>query len=94
MIAAMTVTTISCWIYKGGKNEDAYVFLSKEDGFDCLPAQLRGALGNLQFVLQLELHEKQPLARANAPDVMKALQTSGYYLQMPPIEAPRPINLQ
>jgi len=35
-------------------------------------------------VMELELHEQRPLARAEVQAVMKQLGEEGYYLQMPP----------
>lgn len=83
-----------CWIYKGGKNQDTYVFLAELDGFDSLPDALRQALGPLTFVMELQLHPQRKLARCDATEVLNGLESRGFYLQMPPMDAPRPIRLQ
>lgn len=49
-----------------------------------LPAGLLNLTGRLHKVMQLEITDKSKLARANAADVIAALNEQGFYLQMPP----------
>lgn len=49
-----------------------------------LPSGLMNLTGKLTRVMQIELLPDRKLARANVADVIEALQTKGFYLQMPP----------
>ncbi|MCH9670684.1 MAG: YcgL domain-containing protein [Gammaproteobacteria bacterium] len=77
---------MDCWIYKGTKRAETYVFLAKEDHFDIIPTPLRDAMGTLERVMHVDLAARKSLARASIEDVKEALNTQGFYLQMPPAE--------
>ena len=72
------------WVYKSSKQEQTYLYVGAEDCFDDVPEGLITLLGDLQFVLVVELHEDRRLAQVDAKDVMERLQENGYFLQMPP----------
>lgn len=81
-------STMQCWIYKGNKRPDTYLYLSERDAFHQAPAELIAIMGPLEFVMELDLAPTRKLAGASVGEVMKALTEQGYYLQMPPREAP------
>ncbi len=74
----------ACWIYKSSRKEEMYLYLSEEEGFDEVPDELRKTFGEPVFVMELELSEQRPLARADTVAVMRSLKDEGFYLQMPP----------
>ena len=74
------------WIYKGSRRAESYVFLGKQDNFDCLPTPLRDVMGPLEFVMELKLHEKRHLARADAEVVITSIEERGFYIQLPPVD--------
>lgn len=80
--------TQSCWIYKSLLKDEMYLYLAREEDFDCVPELLMRRFGKPVPVMQLELHEQRSLARAEVQAVMKQLSEEGYYLQMPPKLAP------
>jgi len=80
--------TQSCWIYKSPLKDEMYLYLAREEDFDCVPELLMRRFGRPVPVMQLELHEQRSLARAEVRAVMAQLQEEGYYLQMPPKLAP------
>lgn len=80
--------TQSCWIYKSPLKDEMYLYLAREEDFDCVPELLMRRFGKPVPVMQLELHEQRSLARAEVQAVMKQLSEEGYYLQMPPKLAP------
>ena len=71
-----------------------YLYLAKEDGFDAAPKALIEKMGELEFVMELELHPRRKLARADVSAVMEALDRNGYYLQLPPVKIPGGRRLQ
>ncbi len=75
---------LPCWIYKSSLKDEMYLYLAREDDFDCVPELLMRRFGRPIPVMELELHEQRSLARAEVQAVMKQLGEEGYYLQMPP----------
>ena len=43
-------------------------------------------LGNLSFVMELELYPEKYLAQADAAEVIEKLNKQGFYLQLPPAD--------
>jgi len=80
---------MTVWIYKGSRRAETYIYVPEEDNFDAVPDALLEAMGRLQLVMELELHQARKLARADAAEVMRSVAKRGYYLQMPPIDHPR-----
>jgi uncharacterized protein YcgL (UPF0745 family) len=77
---------LTVWIYKGSRRAETYLYVPEESDFERVPAELLEAMGALELVMELELHEERQLARVNAIDVMKSVSKVGYFLQMPPVE--------
>jgi uncharacterized protein len=72
------------YVYKSLKKADTYLYLAARDDFARLPEPLRGQLGGLQFVLDVDLAPGRRLAREN-PDVVRGnLAARGFHLQFPP----------
>ena len=73
-----------CWIYSSPRKDEMYLYLSEENNFAAVPAELLDRFGAPRFVMELELHPGKRLAREDAEQVLKNLRTSGFHLQMPP----------
>lgn len=71
-------------IYKSLRKPDAYLYLRDKDAFGIVPDSIRAPLGELAFVMSLELAPGRKLARADAAVVRSNLVERGYYLQVPP----------
>ena len=80
------------YVYKSLKKADTYVYLAGRDAFTRLPEQIRERLGQLQFVLEVELTPERRLARANAVEVREHLATHGFHIQFPPELAADPMT--
>jgi len=93
-MSGATGSTLRCWIYRGGRNGDAYLFVAERGVFDPVPRALLESLGKLELAMELELDASRRLARANAREVIAALHAQGYYLQLPPVDTPASIPLQ
>lgn len=83
-----------CWIYKDRRRGETYLYLAEKDGFDAAPQGLLDALGELEFVMELDLHPQRKLARARTEEVIRALTTEGYYIQLPPVDTAGRRSLQ
>ncbi len=73
-----------CAIYRSTKKADTYLYIEKQDDFSRLPDTLRQLLGELEFVMTLELGPERRLAQAEVAQVRTQLRLQGYYLQLPP----------
>ena len=83
-----------CWIYKGQRRNETYLYLGTENATDSVPDELLQAMGPLQLVMELDLSRQSVLARANPRHVIREIHERGYYLQLPPVDRPRPERLQ
>ncbi|MCP5155393.1 MAG: YcgL domain-containing protein [Ectothiorhodospiraceae bacterium] len=77
---------VPTWIYRGHRKDETYLFVAREDDFSSVPGALLDALGTLTLVMTLDLHPERRLARAQATEVIEALRSRGFYLQLPPNE--------
>jgi len=77
-----------CYIYRSKKQLEMYLFLAEEDDFECVPEEVRKALGALEKSMEIELTEDSKLARSKPAEVIANLKERGFHIQMPP---PNPI---
>ena len=70
-------------IYKGKKKQDSYLYIENEDDFSRVPDELKGVLGELSYVMTIELSMEKKLAQVDAAQVILQLQENGFYLQIP-----------
>ena len=71
--------SLSCWIYRSSKKDEMYLYLAREDDFECMPELLMRRFGASTLVMTLELHDQRSLARAEVREVMQQLGETGYY---------------
>ena len=71
-------------VLKSQKSSDTYLFLDKSKCFSELPEGLQHSFGLYETVLEMELSPSTKLARAKAKDVLVAIESKGFYLQLPP----------
>ena len=77
---------MQCFIYKGNRKQDTYLYITSEDDFTCVPGPLRDLLGTLEKVMDIDLDKTKKLANADIDTVQLQLKERGFYLQMPPSE--------
>lgn len=75
---------MQCVVYKGPKKPDSYLFVERKDDFSRIPEALLAMFGQLEYVMTLDLHQRQGLARVSTDEVRRKLEEQGYYLQLPP----------
>ncbi|MBE2894188.1 YcgL domain-containing protein [Spirabiliibacterium falconis] len=83
---------MQCAIYKSTKKEGMYLYLCQKDDFSAVPELLLAQFGRAQFVMMLDLSQRNKLARADIEQVKQQLQTEGFYLQMPPKDPWAPVT--
>ena len=74
---------IICSVYASTRREGMYIYMRKSDSFDSLPAPLKLLFGKPRPAMMLMLDGKKQLVRANVDDVIRQIETEGFYLQMP-----------
>ncbi|WP_455212402.1 YcgL domain-containing protein [Kaarinaea lacus] len=73
-----------CFVYKSLKKSDTYLFLKNKDDFANVPNALQDMLGKLEFVMEVDLAEREKLARVDSEQLGLHLEQQGFYLQLPP----------
>lgn len=71
-------------VYRSPRVENMYLYVDREEGMERVPATLLEKFGEPQEALQLVLTAQRRLARADAQDVLDAIEMAGFYLQLPP----------
>ena len=77
-----------CTVYRSSRRQGTYLYLAENTEFDSLPGDLRAAFGSPVKIMDLELSETRPLARADVVKVIEDLESQGFYLQLPPTADP------
>ena len=76
-------------VYKSVKVADMYLFVDQDEDLKRVPQTLLTRFGKPVEALRLELTAQRRLSRSEAPAVLEAIASRGFYLQMPPaIDAP------
>lgn len=82
---------MKCTVYKSLRQFDYYLYVSSEADLSVLPEGLLSLLGDLNKVIELELHSQRKLAQADVVEVMRQIKETGYFLQMPPGSGSAPL---
>jgi uncharacterized protein YcgL (UPF0745 family) len=77
---------VHCYVYKSSSKAQTYVYLRERDATRVLPTELALALGELVFVMELELTPLRRLARLDVETLQNALSERGFHIQLPPGE--------
>jgi len=75
---------MQAYVYKSLRKADTYVFLAARDDFERVPGPVRAQLGELAFVLELDLTPERRLALSDADVVRANLSGRGFHIQFPP----------
>jgi hypothetical protein len=70
-------------VYRSKRKEGMYLYIEKSAGVENLPAALLKQFGTPEHAMVLVLTPEKKLANADIRKVIKAVQTEGFYLQMP-----------
>ena len=75
---------MNCFVYRSQKKTGMYLYLTEKDDFTEVPDALMKLLGELTFSFEFDLSEDRKLVREESKEVIRIMQQSGYFLQMPP----------
>lgn len=73
-----------CEVFRSPRREGMYLYVDRQEGLARVPETLLKAFGKPEKALLLKLDRERKLARADAAEVLRAIEIDGYYLQMPP----------
>jgi uncharacterized protein YcgL (UPF0745 family) len=82
---------MQCSVYKSLRQFDYFLFVRAADEFARVPEGLMRLLGEMHKVMDLDLHPQRSLAQADVREVMRQIETQGYFLQMPPRAGSAPL---
>lgn len=74
---------MQCFVYRSLKKKGLYVYLPELDEFSKIPDSVKKSIGDLEFALEIELHEDRKLAKENASKVINNIKSNGFHIQMP-----------
>ncbi len=77
-------TERDCAIYRCSCKDGMYLYVDQKDGLNNLPETLIKRIGQPELAMTLVISRETRLANANAEIILAALDTQGFYLQMPP----------
>jgi uncharacterized protein YcgL (UPF0745 family) len=77
---------MQCFVYASLRKVDSYLWLAQRDAFDLLPESLALLLGELRFVMEVQLDEQRKLPVEDTAQVLEHLHQQGWHLQLPPQE--------
>jgi uncharacterized protein YcgL (UPF0745 family) len=77
---------MQCFVYASLRKNDSYLWLAQRDAFGVLPESLVLLLGELRFVMEVQLEEQRRLPIEDTEQVLEHLRTQGWHLQLPPQE--------
>ena len=72
-----------CSVYKSNKKIDYYLFVDQAEKFERVPETLLNMLGNLEFVMDVDLDKREKLSQVDPKEVKQLIGDQGYFLQMP-----------
>jgi uncharacterized protein YcgL (UPF0745 family) len=75
-----------CFVYASQRKPDTYLWLGRRDDFECIPESLSLLLGDLRYVLEVELTGERKLPHEDAAQVLQHIEEQGWHLQLPPNE--------
>ena len=77
---------MECHVYASLRKPDSYLWLARRDNFEVVPESLLLLLGELRFVMDVQLDATRKLPVEDITQVLDHLHTQGWHLQLPPQE--------
>ena len=75
---------MQCFIYKSLKKDFLYLYVAQKDDFSKVPEALFKHLGEMDFVMDIELSPERKLAKEDAGNIIECLKNQGFFVQLPP----------
>ncbi len=76
-----------CEVFRSSRKQEMYLYVDRARGLEDVPEVLMKQFGEPESVMTLVLSPGRKLARVDVRDVMEAIESQGFFLQMPPTAA-------
>ena len=73
-------------VFRSTRRDGMYLIVDRARGLADVPEGLLAQFGRAEPSLVFRLDAERPMARAEAPAVLEAIERQGFFLQMPPVE--------
>ena len=77
---------MKCEVYRSNRKAGTYLFVANTEDLGNLPDGLTARLEPLEWVMAIDLAERETLAAARPATVVDSIESRGFFLQLPPGE--------
>ena len=77
---------MKCEVYRSNRKAGTYLFVADAEDLGNLPDDLKARLEPLEWVLAIDLAERETLATTRPATVIDSIESRGFFLQLPPGE--------
>ncbi len=76
-----------CEVFRSSRKQEMYLYVDRARGLEDVPEVLMQQFGEPESVMTLVLTPDRRLARVDVREVLEAIESQGFFLQMPPTAA-------
>ena len=77
---------MKCEVYRSNRKAGTYLFVADAEDLGNLPDDLKARLEPLEWVMAIDLAERETLAATRPATVIDSIESRGFFLQLPPGE--------
>ena len=77
---------MKCAVYRSNRKAGTYLFVTDAEDLGNLPDDLKARLEPLEWVMAIDLAERETLAATRPATVIDSIESRGFFLQLPPGE--------
>ncbi len=75
---------MKCEVYRSNRKAGTYLFVADAEDLGNLPDDLKARLEPLEWVMAIDLAERDTLAATRPATVIDSIESRGFFLQLPP----------
>ena len=77
---------MKCEVFRSNRKAGTYLFVADAEDLGNLPEDLKTQLEPLEWVMAIDLAERETLAATRPATVIDSIESRGFFLQLPPGE--------
>ena len=77
---------MKCEVYRSNRKAGTYLFVADAEDLGNLPDDLKARLEPLEWVMAIDLAERETLVATRPATVIDSIESRGFFLQLPPGE--------
>ena len=74
---------MKCEVYRSNRKAGTYLFVADAEDLGNLPDDLKARLEPLEWVMAIDLAERETLAATRPATVIDSIESQGFFLQLP-----------